>query len=225
MSSDRALEKPNIIESIVTKKSFWFIFSLLAFALPLYKAVNRKLPEPLPVYYKAPAFSLITEDGMSLKESDMRGKVYLASFFFSNCPTTCPKNLEQIQKIQKRVKGLGDRIALLSFSVDPENDTPKKLFKVAREWKANPFIWKFLTGDLKHIKSTLISGFRVPIGDKSYSNNMYDIAHSEKIVLIDQEGYIRGYYKMEKNDINRLMIDLGLLANNAFRSVDPQSGS
>ena len=125
-----------------------------------------------------------------------------------------------MQKIQKRVKGLGDRIALLSFSVDPENDTPKRLFKVARKWKANPYIWKFLTADLDHVKSVLVDGFKVPIGDKKYSKSIYDIAHSEKIVLVDQKGFIRGYYKMEKNDINRLMIDLGLLANNAFKKKD-----
>jgi len=210
----------NIIQSLVAKKSFWLIFCTIAFVFPLYRAVNRNLPEPLPKYYKAPSFSLLTEDNLKMSESDLRGKVYLASFFFSNCPTTCPKNLEQIQKIQKRVKGLGDRIAILSFSVDPENDVPKKLFKVARKWKANPFIWKFLTGDLEHIKSVLVNGFKVPVGDKEYSKSIYDIAHSEKIVLVDQDGFIRGYYKMEKNDINRLMIDLGLLANNAFSSKD-----
>jgi protein SCO1/2 len=89
---------------------------------------------------------------------------------------------------------------------------------VARKWKANPFIWKFLTADIDHLKNVLVNGFKVPIGNKEYSKSIYDIAHSEKIVLVDQIGNIRGYYKMEKNDINRMMIDLGLLANNAFSS-------
>ena len=215
-----SIRRNNFIERLVSKKSFWVIFCTVVFFYPLYRAVNRELPKPLPKYYKSPSFSMTTEDGLMLKESDMRGKVYLASFFFSNCPTTCPKNLKQIQKIQKRVKGLGDRVALLSFTVDPNNDTPKELFKVARKWKANPYIWKFLTAELNHTKSVLINGFKVPIGDKEYSKSIYDIAHSEKIVLVDQAGYIRGYYKMEKNDINRLMIDLGLLANSAFSSTD-----
>ncbi len=215
---ENSIRKNNFIEAIVTKKSFWIIFCTAAFVFPLLRAVNRELPKPLPVYYKAPEFKMITEDGLELKESDLRGKVYLASFFFSNCPTTCPKNLGEIQKIQKRVKGLGDKVALLSFTVDPETDTSKKLFKVARKWKANPFIWKFLTGDLDHIKTVLVNGYKVPIGEKEFSKSIYDIAHSEKLVLVDQEGNIRGYYKLEKNDINRLMIDLGLLANNAFRA-------
>ena len=217
---ENSLSKSNFLESLVSKKSFWVLFCAIAFLFPLYRAANRNLPEPLPTYYQAPSFSMTTEDGLNLKESDMRGKIYLASFFFSNCPTTCPKNLEQMQKIQKRVKGLGDRIAMLSFTVDPENDDSKQLFKVARKWKANPYIWKFLTGELEHIQSVLVNGFKVPIGDKKFSKSIYDIAHSEKIVLVDQKGIIRGYYKMEKNDINRLMIDLGLLANNAFSSRD-----
>ena len=217
---ENSLPKPSFIESLVRKKSFWVFFCSLAFIVPLYKAVNRQLPEPLPVMYKAPNFELITEDGHKLKESDMRGKVYLSSFFFSNCPTTCPKNLATMQKIQKRIKGLGTKVSILSFSVDPENDSPKVLFKVARKWKANPFVWKFLTGEKDHIKEILVDGFKVPVGDKEYSKSIYDIAHSEKLVLVDQQGFIRGYYKMEKNDINRLMIDLGLLANDAFRKKD-----
>ena len=75
-------------------------------------------------------------------------------------------------------------------------------------------------GDDAHIKEVLVDGFKVPVGDKEYSKSIYDIAHSEKLVLVDQKGFIRGYYKMEKNDINRLMIDLGLLANNAFKKKD-----
>ena len=215
---ENSLKKTNLIELIVAKKSFWIFFCALTFLFPLYKAVNRNLPNPLPVYYEVPSFEFTTEDGHTLKNSDLKGKVVLANFFFSNCPTTCPKNLQEIQKIQKRIKGLGNKVAILSFTVDPENDSPKRLFKVARDWKANPFVWKFLTADLDMIKKTLIDGFKVPVGDKQFSKSIYDIAHSEKIVLIDQEGFIRGYYRMEKNDINKLMIDLGLLANNAFNN-------
>jgi protein SCO1/2 len=121
-----------------------------------------------------------------------------------------------MQKLQKRVKGLGTKIALLSFSVDPESDQPKKLFKAAREYKANRFVWKFITGNPTEMEKLLVSGFKVPLGNKSYSKNMYDIAHTEKFVLVDKLGMIRGYYSNKKNDINRMMIDVGLLVNDAF---------
>ena len=123
-----------------------------------------------------------------------------------------------MQKIQKRVRGLGTKVTILSFTVDPDNDTPKVLFKLARDRGANPFIWKFITGKKESLKEFLIDGLKVPMGDKEETNNIYDIAHSEKIVLVDQVGNIRGYYGMSKDNINKLMIDVGLLANNAFKT-------
>ena len=121
-----------------------------------------------------------------------------------------------MKKIQKRVKGLGTKVSLLSFTVDPVNDDPKRMFKEARSLKANPFVWKFITGEESNITGLLTEGFKVPVGDKTYSKNIYDIAHSEKFVLIDQDANIRGYYGNKKDDINKLMIDVGLLVNQAF---------
>ena len=213
------LRQSNFIERLFVKKSFWVIFWLIFFSYPLVQSINRKLPEPLPVYGVVPSFNLETEDSLRIKSDDLKGKIYIANFMFASCPTACPKNLEQVKKIQKRVRGVGQKIAILSFTVDPENDSPKRLFKLARKWKANPFIWKFVTGEKNQLVSLLTKGFKVPVGDKEYSKNVYDIAHSEKVVLVDQEGQIRGYYSLGKDDINRLMIDVGLLANNAFTKV------
>ena len=65
------------------------------------------------------------------------------------------KNLDKMQKIQKRVRGLGTKVTILSFTVDPDNDTPKVLFKLARDRGANPFIWKFITGKKRVLKNFL----------------------------------------------------------------------
>lgn len=210
--------KNNFIEKLVSSKIFWTVFCLMAFSYPLVRAVNRELPEPLPVYSKLPAFDFVTEDNHSIKLKDLEGRVVLMNFIFASCPTVCPKNLEKMQKIQKRVRGLGTKVTILSFTVDPDNDTPKVLFKLARDRGANPFIWKFITGKKESLKEFLIDGLKVPMGDKEETNNIYDIAHSEKIVLVDQVGNIRGYYGMSKDNINKLMIDVGLLANNAFKT-------
>ena len=210
------LRQSNVIERLFVKKSFWIIFWLVAFSYPLIQSINRKLPDPLPVYGVVPSFNLETEDSLRIKSDDLKGKIYIANFMFASCPTSCPKNLKTIKKIQKRIRGVGQKIAILSFTVDPENDTPKKLFKLARDWKANPFIWKFITGKKENLFPLLTDGFKVPMGDKEYSKNVYDIAHSQKVVLVDQKGQIRGYYSLDKNDINKLMIDVGLLANDAF---------
>ena len=105
----------------------------LAFIFPIARVLTRELPKPLPTYGNLPDFSLTTEDNLNIKKNDLLGKVSIAQFMFLNCPTVCKKNMEQMKKkIQKRVRGLGSKIALLSFTVDPENDSPERLFKKAR---------------------------------------------------------------------------------------------
>ena len=215
MQVDSITKRP-FIHRVVSKKSFWLTFWLLAFGFPIVRVLNRDLPKPLPEFGKLPQFELKTEDNLKFRKNDLHGKVSISQFIFLNCPTVCSKNLKLMQKVQKRVKGLGTKIALLSFSVDPQSDQPKKMFKAARDYKANPFVWKFITGDVKEMESLLVQGFKVPIGSKEYSKNMYDIAHSEKFVLVDKKGMIRGYYGNQKDDINRMMIDVGLLVNGAF---------
>ena len=210
--------KKPFIHRIVSSGFFWVIFWSLSFGFPLLRALNRDLPKPLPVYGELPSFELLTEDNLVFKRSDIKKKVTIAQFVFLNCPTVCKKNLNLMKKIQKRVKGLGTKVSLLSFTVDPLNDNPKRMFQEARSLKANPFVWKFITGEESNIKSLLTEGFKVPVGDKTYSKNIYDIAHSEKFVLIDQDANIRGYYGNKKDDINKLMIDVGLLVNQAFNN-------
>jgi protein SCO1 len=211
-------DKKTFVHLLVSSKAFWFIFILFGFSFPIFRVLTRELPKPLPSYGVIPSFELLTEDNLNFKNTDLLGKVTISQFIFLNCPTVCKASLKNMKKIQKRVRGLGNKIALLSFSVDPENDTSKDLFKRARELKANPFVWKFITGEKIEMENLLIKGFKVPIGDKSLTENVYDIAHSEKFVLSDKNGKIRGYYGKDKNEINRLMIDVGLLVNNAFKN-------
>ena len=210
--------KTPFINKVVRSRVFWVLFISFGFIFPIARVLTRELPQPLPKYGVLPEFSLITEDNLNIQKKDLLGKVSVAQFVFLSCPTVCKKNMEQMKKIQKRVRGLGSKIALLSITVDPENDSPDKMFKKARSLKANPFVWKFITGDKSKIESLLVDGFKVPMGNKSYTNSIYDIAHSEKYVVIDQNGSIRGYYGKSKDDINKMMIDIGLLINNAFKN-------
>ena len=105
------------------------------------------------------------------------------------------------------------KVKIVTFTVDPEFDTPQVLFEKARELKASPYVWKFLTGSKDELLPLYRDGFKVPVEYPKEEVDIYDIAHSEKIVLVDDEGQIRGYYGYGKDDINKLMIDLGLLIN------------
>ena len=101
----------------------------------------------------------------------------------------------------------------MTFSVHPEIDTPSVLYKYARNLQANPFIWTFLTGKKDTLNSLIIDGFKVPIEYETKDPSVFDIVHSEKFVLVDGEGWIRGYYSTNKFSLNQLMVDVGLLAN------------
>ncbi len=133
--------------------------------------------------------------------------------------------MEEMGKIQHRVRGLGTNIGIVSFTVDPETDTPEQLKKKSNEYGANPFIWNFVTGDKKKLEETVIGGFKMVMGDpEAYGSlDLYDIAHSEKLVLVDARGNIRGFYSSDKDGINRMMIDIGLLVNRESDYLKQQS--
>jgi protein SCO1/2 len=206
----------NFINKLVLNKWFWLSFCLFFFAYPIYRSINRELPNELPVLFQVPTFVFEDENGIKFGSENLRGKVYIASFFFASCPSTCPKILESVQKIQHRVRGVGQSVQILTFTVDPQHDSKQVLFKQARQYDANPYVWKFLRSDTSATEALLVDGFKVPIGDRvKLSADVYDIVHSEKLVLVDQDGAIRGYYSLDKDSVNRLMIDVGLLINRA----------
>lgn len=214
----------HFFEKLVRSKLFWVLFFLLTFSYPIFRSINRTLPPELPRLAKVPTFSLVNEFGQPFGSKDLEGRIYMASFIFTSCPTTCPGLVERMKVVQKRVKGLGQKVAILSISVDPDYDTPEVLNKYARKNKANPFVWHFLTGERKELKSLLVDGFKVPMGEKepvegvvgTESVSLLDIVHTEKLVLVDTEGMIRGYYSTDKHGMDKMMIDVGLLVNRKY---------
>ncbi len=207
------VRKPNFIAKLVASKLFWVLSVSFLFAYPVTKSMLRQLPADLPVYGTLPHFLFVAENGENFGTDTLKGKVYVASFMFTTCTTSCPLLLTKIQKVQHRMRGVLDRAAIVSFTVDPETDTPDVLFKKAREMKANPHVWRFVNGPMSDTKKLLVDGFKVPMGDKEIANSVMDVAHSNKLVLVDQAGQIRGYYSIEGDGINHMMIDLGLLIN------------
>jgi protein SCO1/2 len=218
MNTDYRGRNSNLIEKLVRSKLFWTLAVTFLFAYPITKSVYRQLPADLPSYGMVPVFNFQDENGKPYGTNDLKGKVYIANFMFTSCTTSCPLLLKQVQIVQHRIRGVIDRAAILSFTVDPENDTPAVLFAKAREMKANPGVWRFLTAPKADIKKLLVDGFKVPVGDKVVANSVMDVAHSNKFVLVDKEGKIRGYYSADKDGINQMMIDTGLLINQKTKS-------
>jgi protein SCO1/2 len=219
------VRKDHFIERLVMNKLFWLVFCMFFFAYPVVRSMFRELPPEQAVLFQLPEYNLTDENGKPFGSNDLKGKIYIASFHFTSCPTICPKLMKTLQKVQKRIKGVGQAGAIVSYTVDPQTDTPEVLFKKAREVKANPYVWKFLTGTKEDLKKLLIDGFKVPMGEQeAYETNLYDIAHTGKLVLVDAEGKVRGYYSTDRVDIDKLMIDMGLLINKRnFKFKDKES--
>lgn len=211
---EATLNRPqNFASKLVSSKLFWVIACSFFFAFPLLKSVQRQLPAKLPVYGVVPYFNFTDELGNSFGTGNLKGRVYVANFMFTSCQTMCPVLMKQVQTVQHRLRGVLDRAAIVSFTVDPETDTSEVLYSKARELNANPAVWKFLHAPMGETKKLLVDGFKVPVGDKEVAESIMDVAHSNKFVLVDQSGQIRGYYNSDKQGINHLMLDAGLIIN------------
>jgi protein SCO1/2 len=184
----------------------WFLIACAALA-----ACRRK-PE-LPLLGVVPAFALTDQDGERLGSAALRGKVWIAAFMFTRCPTICPRITRRMRELQIEAAGRKLGITLVSFSVDPENDTPEVLRAYAQKYGVDPASWRFLTGDLEVVRKTAVDGVKMALDGKADpSKPDYGILHGTYLVLIDRELRVRGYYRTESRaDTARLLDDAASL--------------
>jgi cytochrome oxidase Cu insertion factor (SCO1/SenC/PrrC family) len=139
-----------------------------------------------------PDFSLIERSGKQIGLADLSGKVWIADFIYTHCPDTCPMQTADMAKLQDRwAKEI--KLKLVSFSVDPERDTPAVLSEYAKRFKADSNRWLFLTGTKKEITHLLEDGFHLLASSAPHGNHGM-ILHSSRFVLIDWQGQVRGHY-------------------------------
>ena len=168
------------------------------------------------VFQTLPAFQLIDENGKTFSSSALKGKIHVASFFFTRCTTICPKISTQISRVQDTFEG-DSEIKLISISVDPVHDRPEQLTAYAQRFDANPMQWSFLTGEKKNIYPLILNGYHVPLADASeydqaIKNPDETFIHSERLVLVDKEGIIRGFYDgTDKKEVDRLLVEIKVL--------------
>ncbi len=127
----------------------------------------------------------------------------------------CPKLTARMSEIQHRSRHLGEAFHLVTFTVDPENDTPQVLAAYAQLYHANGARWSFLTGPLDQLEATIVKGFKIAMGkeESEPGSGLFSIFHGERLVLVDQEGNIRGYYEANEVGMGELLRNAGILAN------------
>ncbi|HKY09308.1 MAG TPA: SCO family protein [Candidatus Binatia bacterium] len=145
-------------------------------------------------YGAVPDFSLIERSGSPVSLSQLRGKIWVADFIYTTCTDTCPLQTAMMAKLQQEYAGQPE-VQFVSFTVDPERDTPKVLAQYADKHQADAARWYFLTGQRDRIMRLIQQGFHLAVAALPMEADQGGmIPHSPRFVLVDKESRIRGYY-------------------------------
>ncbi|WLR53187.1 SCO family protein [Bacillus tianshenii] len=152
-------------------------------------------------------FTYTNQAGKSVSLEDLKGTVWVADFIFTNCDTVCPPMTANMAKLQEKLKeeGLED-VRIVSFSVDPENDTPKALTEFGNKFGADYSNWDFLTGyTLDEVKDFARESFKTLV-DKPESTDQ--VMHGTSFYLINQEGVVVRDYKGLEVPYDQIISDI-----------------
>jgi protein SCO1/2 len=184
---------------------------VLGMAIVSYWYVTNRVEKKilLPTYGTVPDFRLTSDEGGAVSRRQLMGKITIADFIFTQCAGACPVMSSKMSEIQQAF--LADpHTQFISFSVDPETDTPEVLRQYAKQYGAVQGKWHFLTGDRTAIYALTREGFHLGLDIEGDSA----IIHSQKFVLIDHEAGIRGYYDIDDSDaVKSLLHDARILSS------------
>jgi protein SCO1/2 len=159
----------------------------------------------LEVFGDVPQFELVSEDGQPFHSQALAGKIWVADFIYTTCPGPCPRMTSQMREVQDAVLKMPD-VRLVSFTVDPAQDTPPVLAAYAKTHGAAASIWYFLTGPMATLQALDRDAFKLGNIDGT-------LQHSTRFVLVDRQGRIRGYYDTsESSAIPKVISDIYSLA-------------
>jgi protein SCO1 len=181
------------------RKIEWAVWAGLAgisFVIVLAFIVTQLRAKPLPVLGALPDFTLTNQNGQTVTLASFRGQVWIADAIFTRCPGQCLLMSAHMTEIEHSLPS-GTPIQLVSFTTDPAFDQPPVLKKYGDRFGASDNHWSFLTGDKNTLHKVEVDGLKLPVldkpaGEQESANDLF--IHSEKFVLLDKLGRIRGYY-------------------------------
>lgn len=144
------------------------------------------------IFPKVPSFMFLNQDSAWVKKEDYDGKLLIVDFMFTHCPSICPPMTTNMNKLATDLKDLENEVQFISFTIDPDRDTPSRLREYMKEMNITAKNWTFLTGDEKRTYELAFDYFYV--GVQRSDDPEEDFLHDDKFVLIDKEGYVRGFY-------------------------------
>lgn len=189
-----------------------------AFLLVVGLCACRAKDAPLPEYGVMPAFELRDQRNGIVRDADLRGRVLIVDFIFTSCPDVCPLLTEQLVSLRKRLPQAAP-LAYVSFSVDPEHDTPEKLKAFARAHGADFDNWYFLTGPLAQVREVVTKGFKQAMQlEPVQEGKPRNVLHGSHFVLVDRTGTLRGFFRSDAEGIEALRVATERLLSNGRSS-------
>jgi protein SCO1/2 len=203
--------KKIMLDFLAPYKKFFIVFGILSILIyiGIYSLLSPK--KMLPIYsprdinpelvdstvqhigndHKIADFAFTNQNGKIITQKDYENTIYVADFFFTTCPTICPKMTDNMVWLQNQLKN-NPEIKLLSFSVTPDIDTPEILKKYAIEKGVDDTRWNLVTGNKKDIYYLARKSYLAVKTGKP--EELYDMVHTENFILVDKNKRIRGFY-------------------------------
>jgi protein SCO1/2 len=214
------------------KALFLIVFSIVGIGITYYyiQPKPKKLPviNPVDVHeemvdpellrlgygHKIGTFSFTDQDGRAISSKDVRGKVYVAEYFFTTCKSICPVMNQQMKRVHKAF-GESEDVLILSYTVDPETDDVEKMKRYAVDHGVQPGDrWHFLTGEKTELYDLARKSYFVlkPAEAQNLGDAGSDFIHTNNFVLVDRESRIRGYYDgTSEKEVDKLIRDIQIL--------------
>ena len=167
-------------------------------------------------FHRIADFELINQNGKTVTHENFNGKIYVADFFFTTCPTICISMTDNLLKVQKEIQN-NPNILLISHSVTPKIDSVTQLKKYAIEKGVNDKKWHLVTGDKKEIYKLARKSY-LAVKDEG-DGGPFDMIHTENFILVDPDKRIRGFYDgTDSKEIKRLLLEIKILNSEYFPS-------
>ncbi len=163
------------------------------------------------VYHTIPDFSFVNQDNQTITNKNYEGKIYVADFFFTTCPTICPIMKKQMLRVYEKFKE-NPKVGILSHSIDPRHDSVQVLKEYAARLGVKSKMWNFVTGEKTKIYKIGEKSYYVTAGEDSTAAG--GIIHSGAFILVDTKRRVRGVYDGTKEtDVTKLLKDMDVLLN------------
>jgi protein SCO1/2 len=190
------------------RRHVWVVGIVMGLALiTISRPFLQHRPPPPLVLFEIPAFDLLDQEGAAFTHEDLEGRVWVVGFIFTRCPSVCPAVTQAMTRFQEQIarSQLEDHVNLLTITVDPEHDTPEILAEYAETVGADQSTWRFVTGSDEAIRSLVVDGFMLHLGEKQPRDaGVFDIAHKTELALVDRHGKVRGFWGIDDESLNEL---------------------